>query len=201
MNRITALSACLLTAFLLTACSSPAIQRKDGSSSVRSFSLRNLAKSDVDTVIEIHQQAALASLKTLTLKLYRRNPGEWRKSGYTQADEAAEAVFKPLSHWYLSPQRNLDWKSSLRDAWREDYTGDRVKALMNGLLVMHMAAFNHRTEFYVLSDVDAQKLYNAARNTEAVVWRWPESSRTRATARFALVSSISPAWHFCRSDT
>ncbi len=171
MNRITALSACLLTAFLLTACSSPAIQRKDGSSSVRSFSLRNLAKSDVDTVIEIHQQAALASLKTLTLKLYRRNPGEWRKSGYTQADEAAEAVFKPLSHWYLSPQRNLDWKSSLRDAWREDYTGDRVKALMNGLLVMHMAAFNHRTEFYVLSDVDAQKLYNAARNTEAVVWK------------------------------
>jgi hypothetical protein len=34
-----------------------------------------------------------------------------------------------------------------------------------------MAAFDHRTEFYLLSEVDAQKLYNAARNTEAVAWK------------------------------
>ena len=171
MNRTAAPLACLLTAFLLAACSSPAIQRKDGSSSVRSFSLRDLAKSDVDEVIEIHQQAVIASLETLTLKLYRRNPGEWRKSGYASADEATAALFQPLPHWHLSSQRNLDWKASLRDAWREDYAGDRVKALMSGLLVMHMAAFGHRTEFYLLTDVDAQKLYNAARNTEAVVWK------------------------------
>ena len=171
MNRIAALSACLLTALLFAACSSPAIQRRDGSSSVRSFSLRDLAKSDVDEAIEIHQQAVLATLETLTLKLYRRNPGEWRKSGYASADEATAALFQPLPHWHLSSQKDLDWEACLRNAWRADYTGDRVKALMNGLLVMHMAAFNHRTEFYLLSDVDAQKLYNAARNTEAVVWK------------------------------
>ncbi|MBN8766790.1 MAG: hypothetical protein J0I76_10725 [Thiobacillus sp.] len=171
MNRFAALPACLLTAFLLAACSSPAIQRKDGSSSVRSFSLRDLAKGNVDSVIEIHQQAALASLRTLTLKLYRRNPGEWRKSGQVSAETATDALFSPLSHWQLSPLRRIDWQTSLRDAWREDYPGDRVKALMSGLLVMHMAAFDHRTEFYLLSDVDAQKLYNAARNTEAVVWK------------------------------
>lgn len=176
MNRIAAPSACLLTALLLAACSSSAIQRKDGSSSVRSFSLRDLAKSDVDEVIEIHQQA---SLKTLTLKLYRRNPGEWRKSGYASADEATETLFKPLFHWHLSPHKDLDWQASLRDAWREDYTGDRVKALMDGLLVMHMAAFNHRTEFYLLSDLDAQKLYNAARNTEAVVWKLATARNAR----------------------
>jgi hypothetical protein len=41
---------------------------------------------------------------------------------------------------------------------------------MNGLLIMHMAAFNHQTEFYLLSDLDAQKFYNAARNTEYVAW-------------------------------
>jgi len=179
VNRLAALSASLLTALLLAACSSSAIQRKDGSSSVRSFSLRDLAKSDVDEVIEIHQQAALASLKILTFKLYRRNPGEWRKSGYASADEATETLFKPLSHWYLSPQKDLDWQASLRDAWREEYTGDRVKALMDGLLVMHMAAFNHRTEFYLLSNVDAQKLYNAARNTEAVVWKLATARNAR----------------------
>jgi hypothetical protein len=171
VNRIAAPLVCLMALLLLTACSVTAIQRKDGSSSVRSFSLRDLAKSDVDEVIEIHQQAVIDSLKTLTLKLYRRNPGEWRKSGHARADEATDALFTSLSHWHLSPQRNLDWKASLHDAWRVEYPGDRVKALMEGLLVMHMAAFDNRTEFYLLSDVDAQKLYNAARNTEAVVWK------------------------------
>ena len=42
--------------------------------------------------------------------------------------------------------------------------------MMNGLLIMNMAAFNHQTEFYLLSELDAQKFYNAARNTEYVAW-------------------------------
>ncbi|MCL5060985.1 MAG: hypothetical protein M1449_11235 [Candidatus Thermoplasmatota archaeon] len=138
---------------------------------MRTFSLKDLAKSDVDTVVEIHQQEVIGVLKTLTLKFYRRNPAEWRKSGFASAEEATAALFKPLPYWHLSSQRNLAWETTLLDAWRDDYAGDRVKALMNGLLVMHMAAFNHQTEFYLLSDVDAQKFYNAARNTEAVAWK------------------------------
>ncbi|HEX7972207.1 MAG TPA: hypothetical protein VF501_08335 [Thiobacillus sp.] len=171
MNRIPALIACLLTCALLAACAGQSIQRRDGSSSVRSFSLKDLAKSDVDEVTEIHQQEILGILKTLTLKLYRRNPAEWRKSGFAGADEATAALFQALPYWQMAPQRNLAWETRLRDAWREDYTGDRVKALMTGLLVMHMAAFNHQTEFYLLTELDAQKLYNAARNTEAVAWK------------------------------
>ncbi|WP_296818168.1 hypothetical protein [Thiobacillus sp.] len=54
-----------------------------------------------------------------------------------------------------------------------------MKALMDGLLVMHMAAFDHRTEFYLLSGVDAQKLYNAARNTEAVAWKLATARNAR----------------------
>lgn len=156
---------------LLAGCNGQPIQRRDGSSSVRSFSLKELAKGDVDTVVEIHQQEIIGSLRTLTLKLYRRNPKEWRKSGFTSAESATEAMFKPLAHWHLSPQKNLPWETVLLDPWRADFTGDRVKTLMNGLLAIHMAAFNHRTEFYLLTEVDAQKLYNAARNTEAVLWK------------------------------
>ncbi|MHB1215731.1 MAG: hypothetical protein ACYCY9_12165 [Thiobacillus sp.] len=170
MNRTTLL-ACLLTAALLAACGGQPIARKDGSSSARSFSLKDLAKGDVDTVIEIHQQEILAILKNLTLKLYRRNPNEWRKSGFASADEATAALFKPLQHCQLAQQHNPPWEIVLLDPWRADFAGDRVKALMDGLLVMHMAAFNHQTEFYLLTEVDAQKLYNAARNTEAVVWK------------------------------
>jgi len=171
VKHIPALLACLLTAALLAACAGQSIQRKDGSSSARSFSIKNLAKGDVDSVIEIHQQEILATLKTLTFKLYRRNPNEWRKSGFASADTATAALFKPLEHWHLAQQKQLAWETVLLEPWRADFSGDRVKPLMEGLLAMHMAAFNHQTEFYLLSEVDAQKLYNAARNTEAVAWK------------------------------
>jgi len=171
VNCTPALLVCLLSAALLASCSSQPIQRKDGSSSARGFSMNTLAKGDIDTVVEIHQQEIIASLKTLTLKLYRRNPAEWRKSGFASADEAATALFKPLEHWSLASQKSLPWETALLDPWRSDFSGDRVKALMNGLLVMHMAAFDHQTEFYLLTAVDAQKLYNAARNTEAIAWK------------------------------
>jgi hypothetical protein len=161
---------------LLSACGGQAIQRKDGSNTLRGFSLKELAKSDIDNVVETHQQAVIASLKTLTLKLYRRNPQEWRKSGFTNADNAVEALFKPLSHWQLAPK--FDWQTDILNTWREDFAGDRVQALMQGLLVMNMAAYNHRTEFYLLSEVDAQKLYNSARNLEAVAWKLANARRT-----------------------
>lgn len=160
-----------VAAVLLSACSAQPIQRKDGTSSTRTFSMKELAKSDVDSVIEIHQQEILATLERLTLKLYRRNPNEWRRVGHASAEAATAALFEPLARWETSSQKDLPWESTLRAPWRPDFPGDRVHALMNGLLVMHMAAFNHRTEFYLLSEVDAQKLYNAARNTEAVVWK------------------------------
>lgn len=185
MNRT--LLACLLSVVLLAACNGQAIQRKDGSSSVRGFSIRDLAKSDVDSVVEIHQQELLASLKALTAKLYRRNPAEWQKSGYPSADEATTALFKALPYWQVGSQKNLGWADLLTQAGLPAYAGDRVKAMMSGLLVMNMAAYNHQTEFYLLSEMDAQKFYNAARNTEYVAWEL--ATRRDQTGKPLLVSS------------
>jgi len=50
-----------------------------------------------------------------------------------------------------------------------------------------MAAFNHQTEFYLLTEMDAQKLYNAARNTEAVVWKLSNARNLRG--EFILLSN------------
>lgn len=179
MNRIPSLLACLSAIALLAACTSQPIQRKDGSSSQQSFNVTDLAKGDIDDVTEFSQRQILGCLKTLTLKFYRRNPNEWRKSGFASADDATAALFAPLARWSVSPQRKLNWNNALSDAWREDYTGDRVKALMGGLLVMQMAAFGNETEFYLLTKVSAQKLYNAARNTEAVVWKVSNARNAR----------------------
>jgi hypothetical protein len=181
VNRSPALLACLLTVALLAACGDQPIQRKDGSSSARSFSLKELAKGDVDNVVEIHQQEILGILKTLTLKLYRRNPAEWRKGGHASAEAATAAIFEPLARWQLAPQRDIPWQTFLTDVWRPDYRDDRISGLMGGLLTMHMAAFNHQTEFYLLSELNAQSLYNAARNTEAVVWKLANARAPQGT--------------------
>jgi hypothetical protein len=183
------LAASCLALFLVAGCTGQPIHRKDGTSSVRTFSVKDLAKGDVDNVVEINQQEVLGILKNLSLKLYRRNPAEWRKSGHASAEDAVTALFKPLPYWHLAPQKDLKWENCLLDAWREDYAGDRVQALMNGLLVMHMAAFNNQTDFYLLTEVDAQKLYNAARNTEAVVWRL-SNARTAAGEPFLLTNGF-----------
>jgi hypothetical protein len=182
------LLACLLTVSLV-ACSGQAIQRKDGSSSVRSFSILDLAKSDVDSVVEIQQQEVIAALKSLTAKLYRRNPDEWKKSGYASADAATATLFKDTNYWQLSPKKNIDWAAMLTEASSPDYKGDRVKAMMSGLLVMNMAAYNHQTEFYLLSEMDAQKFYNAARNTEYVAWEL--ATRRNKSGALLLVSDES----------
>lgn len=171
MKRVPPLVLPLLVVALLSGCAGQPIQRKDGSSSVRSFSVKDLAKRDVDSVVEIHQQEVLGILKTLTLKLYKRNPAEWRKSGFDNPEQASASLFKSTTHWHLSVKKLPPWETRLLDTWNAEFTGDRVRALMGGLLAMHMAAFEDRTEFYLLTELDAQKFYNAARNTETTVWK------------------------------
>ena len=72
-------------------------------------------------------------------------------------------------------------------AFRDDYTGDRVLAYVGGLGSMMQTAFNDKTEFFVLDDLDPQRLYNAARNVEIAVWKL---SNTRAAqGEFFLLSN------------
>lgn len=160
----------LLLGILVAGCSAPPILRRDGSTSARPFTLDRLAKGDIDNVAEILQGEQLASLRVLTLKLYKRNPAEWRKTGAANAEAATEALFRPLAYWDGSSGQRLDWQASLREAWDPRFSGDRVGATVAGLLSMQLAAWNHRTTFYLWNELDAQKLYNAARNLETAAW-------------------------------
>ena len=72
-------------------------------------------------------------------------------------------------------------------AFNPRYQGDRVLAVMAGLLGMVDAAFEHKADFYVLDDLDEQKLYNCARNIEIAVWKM--SSTRTVSGQFQLVSN------------
>ncbi|MFZ5483903.1 MAG: hypothetical protein ACOZB0_06705 [Pseudomonadota bacterium] len=164
-------AALLASLVLLAGCAASPIQRKDGQPSQRAFALKNLAKTDIDLVCELAQREVLSGLRRLTEKLYRRNPREFRKAGLDSVEAAVARVFAPLDDWRAFGADRVDWAESLRLAFAEGYAGDRVHAYMQGLLVMVMASYEHRSEFFLTDDLDAQRLYNSARNLESAAWR------------------------------
>lgn len=193
LRRLLAFLPALLVALaLLAGCTVSPIQRKDGQASQRSFALKNLAKTDIDLVSELAQREVLDGLRRLTEKLYRRNPREFRKAGLDSVEAAVARVFAPLEDWRGSGFDRLDWAESLRLAFAEGYAGDRVHAYMQALLVMVMASYEHRTEFFLTDDLDAQRLYNSARNLETVAWRLAQA-RDASGAPILLSNAVGDA--------
>ena len=52
-----------------------------------------------------------------------------------------------------------------------EFAGDRVAVFIAGMGGMLNAAFEEKTEFFMLDDLDPQKLYNSARNLEIAAWK------------------------------
>jgi len=153
----------------------------------QAFDIKNLAKSDVDMVAEVHLGLTLKYLEALTEKLYRRNPREWRKGGQSSVEVAVARIFgevRPLSFKALKGQRSIH---AMRLAFDESYEGDRVLALMEGLRGMLLDSYNGKQEFYLLDELDPQKLHNAARNVEIAVWKL--ASDRDAEGRLFLLSN------------
>lgn len=135
------------------------------------FDASQLAKTDIDRVAEAHRQEAFANLRLLAEKLYRRNPREWRKGGHASLEEAVARLFDPKLAWRLPELEERRGTDAVLLAFREDYRGDRVAAFIGGLGGMMHVAFNEKSEFFVIDDLDPQKLYNSARNVEIAVWK------------------------------
>lgn len=180
----------LLAALLLAGCAGP-IQRKDGVNSQKSFTIERLAKTDTDVVTEIAQREALHSCRTLMEKLYRRNPAEFHKVGLETPEVAANRLFGELDHWEQSDLRQIDWEKEWRNAFRDDFAGDRVHAFMSALTVMLLASYDNKQTFYMTDQLDPQKLYNSARNIEVALWKL-NSARQPNGAPYLFANSIEP---------
>ncbi|NNG14634.1 MAG: hypothetical protein HKM22_05685, partial [Gammaproteobacteria bacterium] len=76
---------------------------------------------------------------------------------------------------------------SIQLAFDEEYQGDRVMALVIGLKSMLAAAYGDKKEFFIIDELDPQKLYNSARNIEITVWRL--SQRSQANGELFLISN------------
>jgi len=67
----------------------------------------------------------------------------------------------------LQGQRDI---KALSLALAPDFGGDRVAALIYSSADMIIAAHDGKTEFFLIDGLDAQHIYNAARNIEVAVW-------------------------------
>ena len=151
---------CILIVFLVEGCSSTSEVKG------RDFEMSSVVKNDVDLISEMHQRVVFSALKELAVKLYKRNPKEWRKGGYESLDMAVQAIT-------ADPFIDVNGKTSIdsiRMTFDDDYQGDRVKAFIVGIETMILASYNGDRSFYLYSMLEAQKLYDSARNVELASW-------------------------------
>jgi hypothetical protein len=138
------------------------------------FDIKDIAKTDIDMVADLHRQKTRDLVIDLMHKLYKRNPRELRKqpgasfdSRLGQLSGQARLQFDELGGVHGVEAMNLGLS--------KNYQGDRVFAVVVGLAGMLREAYGYKDEFYVLDDLDQQKLYVSARNIEVLVWRLTQS--------------------------
>lgn len=157
--------------FILSAVGCSREIRPDQDPLERQFSIQSLSKTDIDNVLDIHVHEARKLLRELMVKLYKRNPNQLKKSPFNDIKKNVSRVFDKHHDWSF---KQLDYKESvdaINMTFDDNYKGDRIFSFIVGLSSMLMASYGDKTDFYMLDKVDAQMLYNSARNIEIAVWK------------------------------
>lgn len=122
-------------------------------------------------IIDQHILSVNLLTRELAIKLYKRNPRELAKAGpNVTVDLRLKQLLgtpRPIKHAELNNLYGLD---ALTLTFDENYSGDRVFALMVAITGMLHASYEYRNEFFMLDEINQQKLYNSARNLEKIAW-------------------------------
>ena len=178
----------ILLVLSLVACTTK--MGKDGRTQT-TVDVKYLAKSDVDRITDTDRSEVVEGLLLIADKLYKRNPKEWKKGGAVSREAAVERLRQRNSRSW--PEfGGLRERQAAALAFSNAYDGDRVAALVYGLLTMVDAAFEHKEEFYILDSLNETKLYNAARNMEIAIWKLG-NDRNQAGEFFLLSNELDPA--------
>ena len=139
------------------------------------YELKNLAKSDVDLVADEFVAESRRLMRELTVKLYKRNPKELRKSpGMTIEGRVAQLTEsrEELSFKELAYRQEV---AALELVFNPHFDGDRVFALVVGLGGMLRHAYGYNPEFFMFDTLEGDKLLASAHNVDVLVWRLKNS--------------------------
>ena len=132
--------------------------------------VKYLAKTEIDRVADSSREEVVNGLLLIADKLYKRNPREWKKAGLASREAAVARLRNRLQHSFPELERQREGQAAAL-AFTEAFAGDRVMALMFGLLTMVDAAYDHKAEFFMFDSLNEDKLFNCARNMEVAVWK------------------------------
>jgi hypothetical protein len=140
-------------------------------------SINQLAKADFDRMADMELESNTQSLRTLMIKLYKRNPHELAKSKRDSAEKMAAFIFDESTkhQWQFKQLQNKQDIEAIFLAFDNHYQDDRVLAFIVGLHTMLAKAHNNKTAFYLTDTLDPQKIYNVARNIEIAAWKLSNS--------------------------
>ena len=129
----------------------------------------------------------IQSLRSLMIKLYKRNPVELKKSTSEDAEKMVNWVFNGNHNWNFEAINNVQGNEAIYLTFNEDFKGDRVLPFIVGIYTMLLKAHGGKKEFYLFDSIDPQLLYNASRNVEIAAWKL--SNTKDASGRLFLVAN------------
>jgi len=181
----------------LTACANnPFLNTNKVPTNSDTASINQLAKTDFDRLADMEYRSNTQSLRTLMIKLYKRNPRELAKSTSESAEKMAKWVFdgSQQHQWQFEAMHNKKDTEAIFQAFSNQYQGDRVLSFIVGLQTMLAKAHNHKTEFFIPDNIDPQKIYNVARNVEIAAWKLSNSVDENGQL-FLLTNEINETQH------
>jgi hypothetical protein len=136
------------------------------------FEPKNLGKSSVDMILDLHIKENQLLLTELMDKLYKRNPDELHKlPGATLESRRRQLFDHPSQRLRFQELGNAESIYAMDLAFNETFEGDRVFALMAGLTGMLRSSYRNRDEFFFWYSLDAKRLFRSARNVEIMAWK------------------------------
>ena len=130
-----------------------------------------LVQSDPNRMANLEIRDNLAALYLLMDKLYKRNPSEWKKGGAASREAAAMHVRAAIEAHTPLPGLRVRDTQAMELALDPNFKGDRVGTLIYGIGDMLLTAHGGKRNLYLINGLDAQRVYNAARNVEIAMWR------------------------------
>lgn len=186
LKRATAMAFCLCLGMFMTACSQTIkslTNNGDQQSSIPQEpdqgSIHQLAKSEIDRFADIEIRRNIDSLRTIMLKLYKRNPAELRKTRFNTPKEMVRFIFDQAQQhgYHFKSLNHLQGKQAIFLAFEPNFEGDRVLAFVVGLQTMLLKAHGGKSAFYLTHDLDPQIIYHYARNLEIAAWKLSHAKR------------------------
>lgn len=136
-------------------------------------SFSQFIKNDLDRLADIEIRENTQSMRTIMLKLYKRNPQELKKSQVESAEKMVSQIFdhEQEHHYRFASLDNVQSTDAIFLAFKPQYQGDRVFAFVVGMQTMLLKAHGGKNVFYVTDAIEPQYVYNVARNIEIAAWK------------------------------